>query len=249
LALAVHGPLLRGCMSAAAAWFVLEAPTASASRVGPPWQARITVDRAVLYTAPDPGSAPVGQVSRCTVVVVTGETDGVDDKPRTATTLGYLPSSNLTESIEPWVADVVAECAPVYAKPNARDAVRLNAKRGDPLRVVGVSPGINGDSNLWWSTREGYVALDARAPSQNPWSTLWTVPDAVAGAEWLVGRRGVECECPSAPQRRGAVGRAAGCGAVDQGPGQESGRGRRGQLDLVVHRRWTLLGVAGCTAR
>src|SRR5205814_3891166 len=67
----------------------------------------------------------------------------------------------------------------VYAKPNARDAIRMNVKQGDLLRVTGVSPGMNGDPNMWWSTTDGYVSLDALQQSQNAWSTAWTVPDGL----------------------------------------------------------------------
>ena len=69
-----------------------------------------------------------------------------------------MPSEAVAEDFDPWIADVTAPSTAVYAKPNARDAVRLSARQGQLLRVTGVSPGMNGDTNLWWSTTEGYVA-------------------------------------------------------------------------------------------
>jgi hypothetical protein len=140
---------------------------------------RVVADQAMIYQQPDLSSAVVGPVAHGTILVVLGEQDDGAGHEWTQTTLGYVPSEAVTEMIDSWVADVTAPSAPVYAKPNARDAVRSSAKQGDLMRVTGVSHGMNGDNNLWWSTTEGYVALDALQPSQNPWSTMWTVPDGL----------------------------------------------------------------------
>ena len=158
---------------------LLGAGPASANRFGPPWMARVITDRALIYQQPDLSSAVVGPVAHGAILVVLGESSDSAGHEWTQTTLGYVPSESLTEWIDAWVADVTVPSTPVYAKPNARDAVRLSAQEGQLMRVTGVSHGMNGDANLWWSTTEGYVALDALQPSQNPWSTMWTVPDGL----------------------------------------------------------------------
>jgi len=161
------------------AWLTLGAMAAQANRFGPPWQARVVADTAFVYSQADLGSAVIGPLQHGTIVVVTGEqTDSIGHE-WTMTTLGFVPSEAVVEYIDSWIADVIVPSTPVYAKPNARDAVRLNATQGDLLRVTGVAPGLNGDTHLWWSTTEGYVALNDLAQSQNPWSTLWAVPDGL----------------------------------------------------------------------
>src|SRR5438034_1080727 len=65
--------------SALAAWLALGAGGAQASRFGPPWQARLVVDTALIYSQPDLGSAVRGPLRRGAIVVVTGEQlDGSD---------------------------------------------------------------------------------------------------------------------------------------------------------------------------
>jgi hypothetical protein len=164
---------------ALAGWLVAGAGGADASRFGTPWQAIVVVDTAFVYGRPDIASAVLGRLGRGAIVVVTDETVDGAGHEWTATTLGYMPSESVTEHFDSWIADVVVDSAPILTKPNARDTVRLNAPQGSLLRVTGVSPGLNGDTNLWWSTTEGYVALDALTRSQNPWSTLWTIPDGL----------------------------------------------------------------------
>src|SRR5690348_7124694 len=111
------------------------------------------------------------------IVIVLGEQTDNTSHEWTQTTTGYIQSEAVVEEINSWVADVTAPSTPVYAKPNAQDAVRLNAQPGELMRVTGVSAGMQGDTHLWWSTTEGYVAVDALQQSQNPWSFQWTVPD------------------------------------------------------------------------
>ena len=128
----------------------LNVPPSFASRFGPPWQAVVVVDQTAVRDHPDASAAVVGSLPRGSIVAVTGVQDDW-----TMTTLGAVPSGDIAESIEPWVADVVASSASVYAKPNARDAIRLTVKKGDLVRVTGVSPGQAGDTNLWWATTRG----------------------------------------------------------------------------------------------
>ena len=161
-------------------WLVAGAPAASANRFGPPFMERVTADQTTVYATPDT-SQPVGPVDRGAILVVIGQS-GSD---WTQTTLGFVASSDVQEDIDPWVADVVVPVAPVYAKPNANDSIRLDAHAGDLLRVTGVSHGMQGDPNIYWSTTEGYVALDALQPSQNQLASDWTVPDgALATNGW-----------------------------------------------------------------
>jgi L,D-transpeptidase catalytic domain/Bacterial SH3 domain len=160
-------------------WLMLGAGPAAASRFGPPWMSRVIADQALVYQQPDPAAAVVGPLAHGAILVVLGQQRDDANREWTQTTLGYVPSEAVTEFIDAWVADVTVPSTPVYAKPNARDVVRMNANEGELMRVTGVSHGMNGDPNLWWSTTEGYVALDALQPSQNPWSTMWTVPDGL----------------------------------------------------------------------
>ena len=161
------------------AWLALDAGPAAAGRFGPPWMSRVVVDQAPIYEQPDLSAAVIGPLGRGTILVVLGEQPDSGGREWSQTTVGYVPSADIAEQIDAWVAEVTVSRTPVYAKPNARDVIRLSAREGDLLRVTGVSHGMNGDNNLWWSTTEGYVALDALAPSDNPWSRLWTVPDGL----------------------------------------------------------------------
>jgi lipoprotein-anchoring transpeptidase ErfK/SrfK len=164
-------------LASIAGWLVLGGGAAHANRFGPPWQARVVADATFVYSQADTTSAVIGPLRHGAIVVVTREQTDTAGHEWTATTLGFVPSQAIVEYTDSWVADVIVPSTPVFAKPNAKDVVRLDAKQGDLLRVTGVSPGLNGDSNLWWSTTEGYVALGDLAQSQNAWSTLWRVPD------------------------------------------------------------------------
>jgi hypothetical protein len=174
--------------SAAAGLLLASSLPASANRFGPPWMARVAADQTTLFAQPDQTSSAIGPLQHGTVVVVLGESTDTAGHEWTQTPYGFVPSEAVVETIESWVADVTANSTAVYAKPNARDAIRLSAHQGDLLRVTGVSHGMNGDTNLWWSTTEGYVALDALQQSQNPWATQWTVPDSLLALNGWWGR-------------------------------------------------------------
>ncbi|HEY3058303.1 MAG TPA: L,D-transpeptidase family protein [Chloroflexota bacterium] len=171
-----------------AIWLIWAATPSAASRFGAPWQARVVVDQTLVRDQPDQASPAIGPLGRGTIVVVTGEQTSQDGHEWTITTLGAVPTEDVAELFDPWVADVIVDSTPVYAKPNARDAIRLNAKKGDLLRVTGVSPGLSGDPNMWWATTEGYVALNALKPSSNPWAAQWTVPDGLLALNGWWGR-------------------------------------------------------------
>lgn len=199
--------------------------TAHANRFGLPWQGRIVADQATVYAQPDPASAAIEPVSRGAIVVVTGRTRDAADHDWLVTTLGYVPSEVVAELFDAWVADVIVAGAPVYAKPNARDVIRLNVQQGDLMRVTGVSPGLNGDPNIWWSTTEGYMALDTLAPSTNPWSTLWSVPDGLlaAGGWWgaTISGANVRVGPTTDAPRIGHLGAGQRVKVLVEGPGED----------------------------
>jgi hypothetical protein len=167
---------------------MLGATPSSAGRFGVPWQARVVVDQTAVHDTADKASRVIGPLVRGTIVVVTGEQQGADGHEWTSTTLGFVPTEDVAELFDSWVADVAADQTPIFAKPNARDTIRLHTNKGDLLRVTGVSPGMNGDPNIWWSTTEGYVALDGLAMSTNPWAAQWTVPDGLLAFNGWWGR-------------------------------------------------------------
>ena len=91
---------------------------------------------------------------------------------------GYVLSSDLTEEFQPWMAEVTVNSVAIHNRPNARDPVRRTARRGDLLRVTGVSPGIEGDTGLWWATTEGFVGLPTLQTATSEWAAEWALPSA-----------------------------------------------------------------------
>jgi len=155
----------------------LVAPPAQASRIDPPWQSRIVVDQTTLYSQADRGSAPVGPLLRGQVVVVVNELTGTDDKPWTQVPDGFVASSDIAEDMTPWIAEVSVPSVAIYARPSAKEPIRRSAKQGDLLRVSGVSPGIEGDTAIWWATTEGYVGLHMLREATSDWARNWALPD------------------------------------------------------------------------
>src|SRR5438105_15911213 len=101
------GRLLAPPAAALLAWLLSGAGlgVAHANRFGTPWQARVSVDQAVLYSRPDAASAPVGPLPAGAEVVVTGVgISGADGSDWTAITDGFLPSSAVAEDPNPWIA-------------------------------------------------------------------------------------------------------------------------------------------------
>ena len=164
--------------------------TAYANRFGPPWQARVVVDQATLLSQPDPGSAPVGPLSRDQLVVVVNETTNPDGTAWTQTPDGWIASNQVAEDIQPWLAEVSVASASIYARPNLKEPIRRTAKQGDLLRVTGIAPGIEGDANVWWSTTEGFVGLHTLRAATSDWAAAWKLPDASeAPGGWWAGVR------------------------------------------------------------
>jgi hypothetical protein len=155
----------------------LLAPPALASRFDPPWQSRVVVDQTTLFSQADRGSAPVGPLSRGQVVVVVNELTGAEGKPWTQVPDGFVPSSDIAEDMTPWIAEVSLPSVSIYARPSAKEPIRRSAKRGDLLRVSGVSPGIEGDTATWWATTEGYVGLHTLRQATSDWAKNWALPD------------------------------------------------------------------------
>ncbi len=153
---------------------------AYANRFGPPWQSRVTADNATLFTQPDRGSAPVGPLSRGSLLVVVAESTASDGTPWTQTPDGWIPSQQIAEDSQPWIAEVSIPSVSIYARPNTREPIRRTARKGDLLRVTGASPGIEGDTSVWWSTTEGYVNLSSLRESTTDWAKGWTLPAADA---------------------------------------------------------------------
>jgi hypothetical protein len=158
---------------------------AAAGRFGPPWQSRVTVEQTTLYTQPDRTAAVVGPLFRNQIVVVTAEHTAEDGTEWLQVPDGYLLASDVQEEVQPWVAEVSVASVSIHARPNARDPVRRTARRGDLLRVTGVSPGIEGDTGTWWSTTEGFVGLRTLQMATSDVAASWVLPPAYeAPAGW-----------------------------------------------------------------
>src|SRR5690348_10385879 len=108
-----------------------------ANRFGPPWQSRVSVDSTTLYTQPDRSSAGVGPLSRGQIVVVVGESTSGDGSAWTQTPDGWLPTDQIAEEWQPWIAEVTVPSVSIYARPSTKEPIRRTAKQGDLLRVTG----------------------------------------------------------------------------------------------------------------
>jgi lipoprotein-anchoring transpeptidase ErfK/SrfK len=160
-------------------WLFVGVSSASANRFGPPWQSRVVVDRTMLYSQADRGSPAVGPLLRGQVVVVVGETTGSDSGAWTQVPDGFLPSGDIAEDSTPWIAEISVPSVSIYARANSREPVRRLAKQGDLLRVAGISPGIEGDTGIWWATTEGYVGLHTLRTATSDFAKNWTLPVAI----------------------------------------------------------------------
>jgi lipoprotein-anchoring transpeptidase ErfK/SrfK len=171
---------------AALIWLSVGASGASANRFGPPWQSRVVVDNAMLYSQADRGSAPVGPLPRGQIVVVINETTGTDGTAWTQVPEGFVPSSDVQEDMTPWIAEVSVPSVSIYARSNSGEPIRRTARQGDLLRVTGIAPGIEGDTAIWWATTEGYVGLQTLREATSDFAKGWVLPAAAdaAGGWW-----------------------------------------------------------------
>lgn len=167
---------------AALVWLSLGVLPADANRFGPPWQARVIVNQTILYAQPDGASAPVGPLERAQIVVVVDESKAADGTAWTRLPDGWLRSSDVAEDTTPWIAEVAVASVSIYARPNSGEPIRRTAKQGDLLRVTGASPGIEGDTAVWWATTEGYVGLRTLREAASDWANDWALPDGSAAA-------------------------------------------------------------------
>jgi lipoprotein-anchoring transpeptidase ErfK/SrfK len=159
-------------------WLLFGGVTAYANRFGPPWQSRVSVETTTLYSQPDRTSTPVGPLVRGQLVVVTAESIATDGTAWTQTPDGWLPSDQITEETQPWIAEVTVPSVSIYARPSLSEPIRRTARKGDLLRVTGAAPGIEGDTGVWWSTTEGYVGLHTLQESTSDWAKNWALPSA-----------------------------------------------------------------------
>jgi hypothetical protein len=151
---------------------------ASAGRIGPPWMSVVVASQTTVYGTAD-RTNPVGPLPMGAIVVVIGTQQDMSETPD-----GWVPSSDITEQFVPWTADVSVPSASMYARSNPQSGVLRTAKQGDLLRVTGVSPGIDGDTSLWWATTDGFIALHSIQATTNPAAQQWALPsaeDATAG--------------------------------------------------------------------
>src|SRR6266511_3250519 len=151
---------------------------AHAHRFGPPWQARVSVDRTVVYTQPDAASPAVGPLERGQIVVVIGETKAETNTEWSQIPDGYVRSGDIVEDVLPWIAEVTQPSVSIAARPNSKEPIRRTARQGDLLRVTGASLGIDGDTSIWWATTEGYISLSSVRAATSEWATNWILPNA-----------------------------------------------------------------------
>ena len=167
-------------LSAVALALIVSALPVSANRFGYPWMGQVSAEQTTVYGAPD-RTSPIGPLGRGAFVAVVGGQDQMFQTPD-----GWVPASDVVESIQPWVAEVADQTVALYAKPSSREGVIRTADQGDLVRVTGVSPGVDGDGNLWWATTEGYVGLRSIRSTSNPDAQQWTMPaaDDATGGWW-----------------------------------------------------------------
>jgi hypothetical protein len=107
--------------------------------------------------------------------------------------------------MRPWVAEVSVPGVSIYARPNLSEPIRRTAVQGDLLRVTGISPGLEGDTAMWWATTEGYVGLHTLRVATSEWATSWMMPDASeALGGWWGGIR-AQANVRAAPTTRAPI--------------------------------------------
>jgi lipoprotein-anchoring transpeptidase ErfK/SrfK len=201
----VHRRALSAALLALGLWLATGAGAVHANPFGPPWQARVTATEAVVYSKPDRGSPPVGPLGSGAIVVVLGELKGADGADWAATELGFLPSGDVAEWDGTWTAEVSAPSVSIHAKPNAESPIRRAATEGDLLRVTGVSPGLDGDTGVWWATSEGYVGLGTLRWATNDWASWWKLPGPEEAASGWWGTPRSEANVRAAPSTEAPI--------------------------------------------
>lgn len=155
-------------------------PVASANVFGPPWLGAVVVDRAITRQRPSLDAPAIGPLARGAKVPVTHQVTGTPgpngDTTWYATTVGFLPASTVSEFRQPWIGQVHADRVPIRTSAMRTSGVRRQARPGDLLRVVGISPGVGGDTGLWWATTEGWLDLNALWETPDPQASAWDLP-------------------------------------------------------------------------
>jgi hypothetical protein len=184
----------------AAVWLMLSAPhSVSASRFGPPWLAEVIVDRAIVRAEPRTDAEPIGPVERGSRHIVLEHSKVENSGQWMRIEQGWLNLDDIDEVHEPWVAEVVAPGVSIFATPNAGSGIRRGATQGSLLRVAGLSAGIDGDSNIWWATTEGYVTLNALEQATSEWTETWVLPTAADAPNGWWGTVPVDANVRAAP--------------------------------------------------
>lgn len=145
---------------------------AAANRFGFPFMVRVNADQTTVYATAD-RSSPVGPLQKGAIIPAIGSQGDMTQTPD-----GYVASADVAEAIEPFVAEIAQPRVALYAKPNRAEGIIRDVQQGDLVRVTGVSPGIDGNGNLWWATTEGYVGLRDIQPTNNPDAQSWKLPTA-----------------------------------------------------------------------
>lgn len=169
---------LGASLLAFSSFFLFGARAAYADRFGEPSQYVVSVPRATIYAQPSASSTPVGPVSQGNHLAGITQVTGADGNAWLKVINGYIPASQTKENFDEWVAQVIVPSVSVYAESDNQTAIRLTANRGDLLRVVGVSPGLSGDPNLYWGTTQGFVQLGTLQEATSGWGARWTLPQA-----------------------------------------------------------------------
>jgi hypothetical protein len=180
-------------------FITLPSQTAYASRFGPPWLAEVIVDRAVVRLEPRQDAEPVGPVERGSRHIVLEHSKLENGVQWMRIEQGWLNLDDIDEVREPWVAEVTAPSVSLYATPNAGSAIRRTAAQGSLLRVAGLSAGIDGDTNFWWATTEGYVTLNGLTQSASEWTQTWRLPSAADAASGWWGQVSSDANVRAAP--------------------------------------------------
>ena len=132
----------------------------------------VMADQTTVYGSKDRSDA-IGSLPKGSHVAVIAQ-----DSDMTQTPDGWIPSADVDEDTMPWTAEVTADSAVLYAKPDAAGDILRTAGKGDLVRVTGVAPGIEGDTSTWWATTDGYADLHSLNITTNPYADQWTLPTA-----------------------------------------------------------------------
>lgn len=173
----------RSALLATATLIVVQAGlpgAAHADRFGPPFMDRVTAATASVYTNPD-RSQTVGSLPKDAIVVVLNQQNDMIQIPD-----GWIATSDVAESIAPWVAEAAQPSASIYAYPDLTSPVRRTVSQGDLLRVTGVSYSVGSDSNIYWATTEGYLLLPTLRQATGDVARGWSMPspDLAPGGWW-----------------------------------------------------------------